>query len=118
MIAEKNRAQREAAIEKAAELLDKELIILEENMKCFSVRLIISEIFSQAEEIRQRELTIALNMIGKLDERQKRVINDLTTILLKQTFIPIVENLRIAAKNGDKQAIDTAIKLFEKTEKK
>ena len=56
-------------------------------------------------------------MMGNLDERQKRVLNDLTSILLKQTFIPIVENLRVAAKNGDKQAIEVAVKLFEKTEK-
>ena len=46
------------------------------------------------------------------------MLNDLTSILLKQTFIPIVENLRVAAKNGDKQAIEAALKLFEKTEKK
>ena len=118
MIADKNKAQREASIEKAAELVEKELQILEEDMKSFSVRLIISEILSQAEETRQRELVTALNMLGELDERQKRVINDLTSILLKQTFIPIVENLRSAAKNGDKQAIEKAIKLFEKTEKK
>jgi len=55
--------------------------------------------------------------MGELDERQKRVLNDLTSILLKQTFIPIIENLRVAAKNGDKQIIDTAVKLFEKTGK-
>jgi hypothetical protein len=45
-------------------------------------------------------------------------LEDMTSILLKQTFIPIVENLRLAAKNGDGQVIDTAAKLFEKTRKK
>ena len=114
MIAEKNKAQREKAIEKAQILLDEELIILEEDMKSLSVRLIISEILSEAEQVRQRELVTALNMMGSLDERQKRVLNDLTAILLKQTFIPVVENLRIAAKNGDKKAIEIAAKLFEK----
>ena len=57
-------------------------------------------------------------MLGNVDERQKRILEDLTSILLKQTFIPIVENLRLAAKNGDKEVIDVAVKLFEKTEKK
>jgi glutamyl-tRNA reductase len=117
MIADKNKVQREKAIEKAEEILDKELLVLEEDMKSFSVRLIISQLLSQAEQIRQKELSTALNMIGTLDERQKQVLNDLTSILLKQTFIPIVENLRIAAKNGDKQAIEVAVKLFEKTGK-
>ena len=33
-------------------------------------------------------------MMGNVDERQKRILEDLTSILLKQTFIPIVENLK------------------------
>jgi glutamyl-tRNA reductase len=117
MIANKNKAQREKAIEKAQGLLDGELQILEDDMKSLSVRLIISEILSQAEQIRQKELATALSMLGNLDEKQKRVLNDLTCVLLKQTFIPIVENLRLAAKNGDKQAIESIAKLFDKTEK-
>ncbi len=87
-------------------------------MKSLSVRLIISSLLSRAEEVRQKELATALNMLGNVDERQKRILEDLTSILLKQTFIPIVENLRLAAKNGDAQLIETAVKLFEKTEKK
>jgi glutamyl-tRNA reductase len=117
MIADKNKVQREKAIEKAQILLDDDLLILEDDMKSFSVRLIISEILSQTEQIRQKELVTAMNMMGALDDRQKRVMNDLTSILLKQTFMPIVENLRVAAKNGDRQAIEVAAKLFEKTEK-
>jgi glutamyl-tRNA reductase len=118
MIAERNKAQREQAIEAARGLLDQELGILEEDMKSLSVRLIISEILSEAEKVRQKELSTALAMMGALDDRQKHVLNDLTSILLKQTFIPVVENLRLAAKNGDKQAIEVAAKLFDKTEKK
>jgi glutamyl-tRNA reductase len=117
LIADRNKAQREKAIEKAAKILKEELCVLEDDMKSLSVRLIISEILSQAEQTRQRELATALGMLGDLDERQKRVLNDLTSILLKQTFIPIVENLRLAAKNGDHQAIEVAVKLFEKTGK-
>ncbi len=117
MIANKNKAQRELAIAKAEKILEQELLVLENDMKSLSVRLIISELLSQAEQVRQRELITALNMMGDLDERQKRILNDLTSILLKQTFIPIVENLRVAAKNGDRQAIELAAKLFDKTEK-
>ena len=48
---------------------------------------------------------------------ERKILEDLTSILLKQTFVPIVENLRSAAKNGDEQIIDFAAKLFEKTGK-
>jgi glutamyl-tRNA reductase len=117
MIAEKNKLEREKSIEKAMRILDQELVVLDQDMKCLSMRLIISSLLSHAEEVRQKELVTALNMLGNLDERQKQILSDLTSILLKQTFIPIVENLRSAAKNGDEQFIETAVKLFEKTEK-
>ena len=86
-------------------------------MKRLSVRLIISSLLSRAEEVRQKELATALTMIGNVNGRERKILEDLTSILLKQTFVPIVENLRLAAKNGDMQLIDMAVKLFEKTEK-
>ena len=118
MIANTNKMEREKSIEKAEQILDQELVVLDQDMKSLSTRLIISSLLSSAEEVRQKELVTALNMLGDLDERQKKILDDLTSILLKQTFIPIVENLRSAAKNGDEKLIETAVKLFEKTEKK
>jgi len=117
LIAHKNKQQREKSIEKAVKILDEELVILNEDMKSFSVRLIISSLLSQAEHVRQKELATALTMMGNVDERERKILEDLTSILLKQTFVPIVENLRSAAKNGDEQLIDFAAKLFEKTGK-
>ena len=117
LIAEKNKQEREKSIEKAVKILDEEVVILNQDMKSFSVRLIISSLLSQAEKVRQKELATALSMIGDVDEREREILDDLTSILLKQTFVPIVENLRLAAKNGDAQLIDLAVKLFEKTEK-
>jgi glutamyl-tRNA reductase len=117
LIADKNKAKREKAIEQATKILDEELINLVDDMKSFAVRLIISHLLSQAEQIRQRELSTAIKMMTNLNDRQRKVLNDLTSILIKETYIPIVENLRSAAKNGDKQAIEVAAKLFEKTGK-
>ncbi len=118
MIADNNKLEREKNIEKAVQILDQELVVLDQDMKSLSMRLIISSLLAHAEEVRQKELLTAFNMLGNLDERQKKILDDLTSILLKQTFIPIVENLRSAAKNGDEKLIETAVKLFEKTEKK
>jgi glutamyl-tRNA reductase len=115
-ITDKNKQEREKSIEKAVKILEEEIIILNDDMKRFSVRIIISSLLSRAEDFRQKELTTALNKLGKVDERQKRILEDMTCILLKQTFIPIVENLRSAAKKGDTEVIDVAVKLFEKKE--
>ena len=118
LIADKNKQKREKSIDKAVKILEKEILILNEDMKSLSVRLIISSLLSRAEKVRRKELATAINMLGEVDDKQKQILEDMTSILLKQTFIPIVENLRLAAKNGDEQVIDTAVKLFEKTRKK
>jgi glutamyl-tRNA reductase len=117
LIADKNKQEREKSIDKAVDILNDELLILENDLKSLSVRLIISSLLSHAEEVRQKELATALGMLGTVDEKQRHILEDLTSILLKQTFIPIVENLRLAAKNGDAQLIETAVRLFERTER-
>jgi glutamyl-tRNA reductase len=117
LIAEKNKAERQKSVEKATQIIDEELEVIDEDMKKLSVRLIIASLLSHAEEIRQKELAKAISILGDVDEKERRVLDDLTSILLKQTFVPIVENLRLAAKNDDKQIIDMAVKLFEKAGK-
>jgi glutamyl-tRNA reductase len=111
-IADKNKEERQKSAEKAEKIVDEELVLLERDVKAQSVRNVISFLLSKAEEVRQRELAKAFSMLQDTDEREKKVIDDLTLILLKQTFIPIVENLRKAAVNGDKETIEQAIKLF------
>jgi glutamyl-tRNA reductase len=117
LIAEKNLAERQKCVETACHMIDDELIILSDDLKKLSVRLIISELLSNAEQIRQVELAKAFSMLGDVDDKKRKVVDDLTSILLKQTFLPVIENLRIAASNGDKELIDIAIKLFDKVEK-
>jgi glutamyl-tRNA reductase len=117
LIADKNKLERQKSIDKALKILDEELVTLDQDMKSLSVRLIISTLLSKAEQVRQKELATALNMMGEVDEREKKILEDLTSILLKQTFVPIVENLRSAAKDGDMQLVELAVKLFEKSEK-
>src|SRR3990170_868314 len=111
-IADKNKEERQKSAEKAEKIVNEELFLLERDVKAQSVRNVISFLLSKAEEVRQRELTKAFSMLQDADEREKKVIDDLTLILLKQTFIPIVENLRKAAVNGDKETIEKAVKLF------
>ncbi|MCW4003509.1 MAG: glutamyl-tRNA reductase [Candidatus Bathyarchaeota archaeon] len=116
LIAEKNKQSRKKKIEKALKIIEEELVTLNADMKSLSVRLIVSSLLSHAEKVRKKELATALGMLGEVDDREKKILDDLTFILLKQTFIPIVENLRLAAKNGDKEIIDVASKLFDKLE--
>jgi len=111
-IAERNKEKRQEKAEKALKIIDDALLLLEQDLKAQSVSNIVSSLFSHAEKIRQKELTKAHNMLGKLDDKKRDVIDDLTFEIVEQTLVPIVENLRNAAMNNDKQMIDVAVKLF------
>ena len=111
-IADKNKEERQKSAEQALKIVEEELVLLERDVKSQSVRDIISVLLSQAEDIRQRELAKAFGMLQNVGEREKEVIDDLTLVLLKQTFLPIIQNLRKAAVENDKELIDIAVKLF------
>jgi glutamyl-tRNA reductase len=111
-IADKNKEQRQKCADEAEKIIEEELTMLQRDVKAQSVRDIISMLLSHAEEVRQRELGKALGMMQDVNEKDREVVGDLTLVLLKQTFLPIIENLRKAAVHNDKELIDTAIKLF------
>lgn len=112
LIAEKNKMERVKSVKDASRIIEEELITIERALKTENVSKIISELLSQTEEIRQRELLKALNMMSDLDEREKKIVDNLTSILLKQTFLPLVENLRQAAAKDDSELIEVALKLI------
>ncbi|HLN44919.1 MAG: glutamyl-tRNA reductase [Chloroflexota bacterium] len=112
-IADRNKEERHKNAEAASKIVEQELLLLMRDVKSQSVRDIISMLLSHTEEIRQRELTRAYGMLPNVDQREKEIIDDLTLVLLKQTFLPIIQNLRKAAVENDKEFIDTAVKLFE-----
>ncbi|MGF3522220.1 MAG: glutamyl-tRNA reductase [Candidatus Bathyarchaeia archaeon] len=112
LITERNRLKREKKVEKAQKIIDEELALLSRELKTETVREVIAELLSRAEKARQSELAKALSMLGNIGDREKKIISDLTSVLMKKTFVPLVENLRSAAKDNDVQTIENAIKLF------
>jgi glutamyl-tRNA reductase len=113
LITEKNLQERQKNIVEAEKILSEEIIALERSLKAESVRSLISQLLSQTEAVRQRELLKALNMMSDLDEREQKIVADLTSSLLKQTFLPVVENLRQAAIDGNEDLLEVAEKIFE-----
>jgi glutamyl-tRNA reductase len=112
-IAENNKTERQKSVAEAHKIVDEELKVLEQAVKGDSVRETVSMLLSQVEGSRQRELNKALTMMGELDKRQKKIVSDLTCILLKRTFLPVVENLRFAAQNNETKIVEAATKLLE-----
>ena len=113
LIAEKNKLERQKSMQQASRIVDEELEVLERAVKADSIREIVSDLLSHVEKSRKRELAKALSMMSDLNDHQRKIVNDLTSILLKQTFLPVVENFRKAAENNDMGLVEAATKLFE-----
>jgi glutamyl-tRNA reductase len=113
LIAERNQKKRLKNAEQAFKIVEEELALLERAVKEDSVREVVSGLLSRVEENRQRELAKALGMMKGLDERQRKIVSDLTSILLKQMFLPVVENFRRAAANDETELVEVAARLFE-----
>ena len=113
LITEQTKQQRQRSVNAACTIIDEECSVLESAVKANSVSGIVSDLLSQVEESRQKELAKALNMMGKVDERKKKIVSDLTSILLKQTFLPLIENFRRAAANDDTKLVEAATRIFE-----
>ena len=112
-IAEKNLEMRRREIEKAEAIIKDELKHLELMLKREQAEPVISALCSKAEEIRRRELKKSLRMLGEIDDKQRRVINDLTSVLIERILYYPILNIRKAALNGDVNTISTAQKLFD-----
>jgi glutamyl-tRNA reductase len=113
LIAERNKQQRQECVSKATKIVDEELYIINRAMKTENVSKLIAEVLSRTEKIRQKELAKALNKLGSVGGKEKKILGDLTSILLKQTFVPLVENLRLAAMDNDIELLEAAPRLFK-----
>jgi glutamyl-tRNA reductase len=82
-------------------------------MKTENVSKLIAEVLSRTENIRQKELAKAIRKLGNVGEREKKILGDLTSILLKQAFVPLVDNLRLAAMDNDIELLEAAPRLFK-----
>lgn len=112
-IADRNKRKRQEKTEKALEIIEESLILLEQDLKAQSVSTIVSSLFSHAEQIRQKEMMKAFNMMGELDEKSREIIDCLTFEITEKTLVPIVKKLRNAATNNDEQLVAAAVKLLE-----
>jgi glutamyl-tRNA reductase len=112
VISEKNQEKRQEKVEKVSKIIDEALPLLEKELKVQSVSKIVASLFSHAEKIRQKELTKANKRLGKLDEKNKAIIDGLTFEIIERTLVPIIENLRRAAMNNDQHLVDYAEKIL------
>lgn len=114
-IAEKNKRLREMEAVRVEAIIEEELSLLEKQVYHTDVDGIVTAIFSEAENVRKKELEKAIRMLGNgIGDKEKEVLDDLTRVIINRTMSPIANKIREAAEVGDSASIKAAEKWFLK----
>jgi glutamyl-tRNA reductase len=70
----------------------------------------LKELRRMAEEIREKELSRALNRMDKISNRQKAIVDLLTKRIINKILYEPTTRLREHARNGDGEAFDTLVR--------
>ncbi len=106
--------QRAAAADEVQAIVDEEFQLLIDQYKRQRADAVIKAMYRGAEQIKQRELSTALDKLeADLDEEGRTVVEDLADALIAQLLAIPTKSLRDAAAEDDWDAITTAIQLFD-----
>ena len=89
-----------------------ELPAIESAMSRLDAEPIAREAFKRAEEVRERELRKALQMLGEDDPGRVRIIDGLTRAVVEGVMSAPMNNLRKASEEGDGGVTEAALRLF------
>ena len=89
-----------------------ELPAIESAMSRLDAEPIAREAFKRAEEVRERELRKALQMLGEDDPGRVRIIDGLTRAVVEGVMSVPMNNLRKASEEGDGGVTEAALRLF------
>jgi len=112
-IAEENKRIREKEAERVQEIIEEEMALLEKQLYHVDVDDIVKSVFEMAEEVRVKEFRRAMKKLGsKLDDRDRKIIDDMTAAIVKKTMSPIAEKVRKAAERGDEVTVQVGKTYF------
>jgi glutamyl-tRNA reductase len=110
-IADENTRLRKKEFAEAENIINDEFILLKESFKIMKVDDILGSLRMSMEDIREREVEKASSKLSDIDGSAK-VLNNLTNSIVNKIFFDISNNLKQAAKEGNKDIIDAADYIF------
>lgn len=115
-ISDSSVRDRERAAEKVEEMVQDEIDVLQDKIKEERAMEMLSEIYSRAEDIRQEETREAFRKLEtggrSLDDREREIIDDLTSSLVSQLLSTPTEALKNAAQAEDYDTLRSASEIF------
>lgn len=106
----KDRANKAEAIRTA---IGDEVAALEASMHRLEAEPLVNETFRSMEDIRSREVSKAMRMLGDADPRTTRIMNNMSRAILEGIASAPMNNIRRASEQGDTDILETAARIFD-----
>jgi glutamyl-tRNA reductase len=108
--------ERRRAAEEVEGMIEDEMSVLEDKLKEKRAKEMLSTIYTRAEEIREEETREALRKLDSggrsLDDREREIVDDLTSSLVQQLLSTPTEALKKAAQSEDYETLRSASEIF------
>ncbi|QLH04355.1 glutamyl-tRNA reductase [Nitrosopumilus oxyclinae] len=110
---EKNMNARLNKVKSVENIISEEVSVLEASMKRLDAEPLVIDVFKNIENIREKELQKALQMLNEKDEKKIKIIEELTKAVVESIVSTPMNNIRKASEQGNPDVVELAGKLFD-----
>jgi glutamyl-tRNA reductase len=114
---DKNMRSRIGKVSTIEDIIREELPIVDASMKRLDAEPIVKDVFKNIDLLRSKEFQKALQLLGNTDEKQMKIIEELTKAIVESIVSAPMNNLRKASEQGNIELVDAASKLFDYNKK-
>jgi len=110
---EKNMNARLNKVKTVENIISEEVSVLEASMKRLDAEPLVKDVFKNIDNLRDKELQKALQMLGEKDEKKIKIIEELTKAVVEGIVSTPMNNIRKASEQGNPDIVELATKLFD-----
>ena len=110
---EKNMNARLNKVKTVQNIINEEVSVLEASMKRLDAEPLVKDVFKNIEDLREKELQKALQMLDEKDEKKIKIIDELTRAVVESIVSTPMNNIRKASEQGKPDLVELAGKLFD-----
>ena len=110
---EKNMNARLNKVKTVQNIINDEVSVLEASMKRLDAEPLVKDVFKNIEDLREKELQKALQMLDEKDEKKIKIIDELTRAVVESIVSTPMNNIRKASEQGKPDLVELASKLFD-----
>ena len=110
---EKNMNARLNKVKTVENIINEEVTVLEASMKRLDAEPLVKDVFKNIENLREKELQKALQMLDEKDEKKIKIIDELTKAVVESIVSTPMNNIRKASEQGKPDMVELASKLFD-----